>query len=150
MSQRSLFDLSWKHKTPIPPPRSRITTLSEELRRLRRWICPSPSLSLRGRFGQVHKCVENSSGLTLAAKVIKARSLKEKVREPPHNQFWCYSESRPHDTYTGEGWLRVGDEGWGWGEGLYIQYIVHPSIVQGLLEQKQGGDTSHLGEKYLT
>ncbi|KAI9544646.1 hypothetical protein NQZ68_001519 [Dissostichus eleginoides] len=31
-----------------------------------------------GRFGQVHKCVENSSGLTLAAKVIKARSLKEK------------------------------------------------------------------------
>ncbi|KAF3858190.1 hypothetical protein F7725_011391 [Dissostichus mawsoni] len=33
----------------------------------------------RGRFGQVHKCVENSSGLTLAAKVIKARSLKEKL-----------------------------------------------------------------------
>ncbi|CAF98490.1 unnamed protein product, partial [Tetraodon nigroviridis] len=31
-----------------------------------------------GRFGQVHKCVENSSGLTLAAKVIKARSHKEK------------------------------------------------------------------------
>lgn len=36
---------------------------------------------VRGRFGQVHKCVENSSGLTLAAKVIKARSVKEKVRE---------------------------------------------------------------------
>ncbi|XP_076000877.1 uncharacterized protein mylk4a [Genypterus blacodes] len=31
-----------------------------------------------GRFGQVHKCVENSSGLTLAAKVIKARTQKEK------------------------------------------------------------------------
>ncbi|CAL8280215.1 unnamed protein product [Lota lota] len=31
-----------------------------------------------GRFGQVHKCVENSSGLTLAAKVIKARNQKEK------------------------------------------------------------------------
>ncbi|XP_053739295.1 myosin light chain kinase 2, skeletal/cardiac muscle [Synchiropus splendidus] len=31
-----------------------------------------------GRFGQVHKCVENSSGLTLAAKVIKARGQKEK------------------------------------------------------------------------
>ncbi|XP_068594315.1 myosin light chain kinase 2, skeletal/cardiac muscle isoform X2 [Cebidichthys violaceus] len=31
-----------------------------------------------GRFGQVHKCVENSSGLTLAAKVIKARNLREK------------------------------------------------------------------------
>ncbi|XP_024278357.2 myosin light chain kinase family member 4 isoform X2 [Oncorhynchus tshawytscha] len=31
-----------------------------------------------GRFGQVHKCVENSSGLTLAAKMIKARSQKEK------------------------------------------------------------------------
>ncbi|KAF7222445.1 myosin light chain kinase 2, skeletal/cardiac muscle isoform X1 [Nothobranchius furzeri] len=31
-----------------------------------------------GRFGQVHKCVENSSGLTLAAKIIKARNQKEK------------------------------------------------------------------------
>ncbi|XP_024291648.1 myosin light chain kinase 2, skeletal/cardiac muscle isoform X1 [Oncorhynchus tshawytscha] len=31
-----------------------------------------------GRFGQVHKCMENSSGLTLAAKIIKARSQKEK------------------------------------------------------------------------
>ncbi|AWP10525.1 putative myosin light chain kinase 3-like [Scophthalmus maximus] len=33
---------------------------------------------VRGRFGQVHKCTENSSGLTLAAKIIKARSQKEK------------------------------------------------------------------------
>uniref|UniRef100_W5N5S6 Myosin light chain kinase family member 4 n=1 Tax=Lepisosteus oculatus TaxID=7918 RepID=W5N5S6_LEPOC len=31
-----------------------------------------------GRFGQVHKCIENSSGLTLAAKIIKAKSPKEK------------------------------------------------------------------------
>ncbi|XP_026062854.1 myosin light chain kinase 3 isoform X1 [Carassius auratus] len=31
-----------------------------------------------GRYGQVHKCIENSSGLTLAAKIIKARSQKEK------------------------------------------------------------------------
>ncbi|XP_029987326.1 myosin light chain kinase 3 isoform X1 [Sphaeramia orbicularis] len=31
-----------------------------------------------GRFGQVHKCLENSSGLTLAAKIIKAKSQKEK------------------------------------------------------------------------
>ncbi|XP_073705373.1 uncharacterized protein mylk4a isoform X2 [Garra rufa] len=31
-----------------------------------------------GRFGQVHKCIENSSGLTLAAKIIKARGQKEK------------------------------------------------------------------------
>ncbi|XP_068599704.1 myosin light chain kinase 2, skeletal/cardiac muscle [Brachionichthys hirsutus] len=31
-----------------------------------------------GRFGQVHKCRENSTGLTLAAKIIKARSQKEK------------------------------------------------------------------------
>ncbi|XP_062252296.1 myosin light chain kinase family member 4 isoform X1 [Platichthys flesus] len=31
-----------------------------------------------GRFGQVHKCTENSSGLMLAAKIIKARSQKEK------------------------------------------------------------------------
>ncbi|KAK9519710.1 hypothetical protein VZT92_022420 [Zoarces viviparus] len=31
-----------------------------------------------GRFGQVHKCNENSTGLMLAAKIIKARSQKEK------------------------------------------------------------------------
>ncbi|KAF4088851.1 hypothetical protein AMELA_G00059300 [Ameiurus melas] len=31
-----------------------------------------------GRFGQVHKCIENSSGLSLAAKIIKTRNLKEK------------------------------------------------------------------------
>ncbi|XP_039609350.1 myosin light chain kinase 3-like isoform X2 [Polypterus senegalus] len=31
-----------------------------------------------GRFGQVHKCTEKSSGLTLAAKIIKARGSKEK------------------------------------------------------------------------
>ncbi|XP_063779115.1 myosin light chain kinase family member 4 isoform X2 [Pseudophryne corroboree] len=31
-----------------------------------------------GRFGQVHRCVENASGLTLAAKIIKVRGLKEK------------------------------------------------------------------------
>eukprot|EP00063_Salmo_salar_P071684 XP_014046519.1 PREDICTED: myosin light chain kinase 2, skeletal/cardiac muscle-like isoform X2 [Salmo salar] len=31
-----------------------------------------------GRFGQVHKCMENCSGLTLASKIIKARSQKEK------------------------------------------------------------------------
>ncbi|KAI4878129.1 hypothetical protein NFI96_011070, partial [Prochilodus magdalenae] len=36
------------------------------------------NVQLRGRFGQVHKCIENSSGLTLAAKIIKARSPKEK------------------------------------------------------------------------
>ncbi|XP_076873388.1 myosin light chain kinase family member 4 isoform X2 [Brachyhypopomus gauderio] len=31
-----------------------------------------------GRFGMVHKCVEKSSGLTLAAKIIKVRGQKEK------------------------------------------------------------------------
>ncbi|KAH0617965.1 hypothetical protein JD844_016783 [Phrynosoma platyrhinos] len=31
-----------------------------------------------GRFGQVHKCEEKSTGLTLAAKIIKARGVKEK------------------------------------------------------------------------
>ncbi|XP_078054667.1 uncharacterized protein mylk4b isoform X2 [Mustelus asterias] len=31
-----------------------------------------------GRFGQVHKCVEKSTGLTLAAKIIKARAAKQK------------------------------------------------------------------------
>ncbi|NP_001099057.1 myosin light chain kinase 3 [Danio rerio] len=31
-----------------------------------------------GRFGQVHKCAELSSGLTLAAKIIKVRGMKER------------------------------------------------------------------------
>ncbi|XP_062411305.1 myosin light chain kinase 3-like [Sardina pilchardus] len=31
-----------------------------------------------GRYGQVHKCLEKASGMTLAAKIIKARSPKEK------------------------------------------------------------------------
>ncbi|XP_077348224.1 myosin light chain kinase family member 4 isoform X2 [Lithobates pipiens] len=31
-----------------------------------------------GRFGQVHRCTEKASGLTLAAKIIKARGHKEK------------------------------------------------------------------------
>ncbi|XP_006008083.1 myosin light chain kinase 2, skeletal/cardiac muscle isoform X3 [Latimeria chalumnae] len=31
-----------------------------------------------GRFGQVHKCMEKSTGLTLAAKIIKVRGAKEK------------------------------------------------------------------------
>uniref|UniRef100_F7DUB0 Myosin light chain kinase family member 4 n=1 Tax=Xenopus tropicalis TaxID=8364 RepID=F7DUB0_XENTR len=31
-----------------------------------------------GRFGQVHRCVEKSSGLSLAAKIIKVKSHKEK------------------------------------------------------------------------
>ncbi|XP_072527796.1 myosin light chain kinase 3 [Salminus brasiliensis] len=31
-----------------------------------------------GRFGQVHKCAELSSGLTLAAKIIKVKGMKEK------------------------------------------------------------------------
>lgn len=42
-----------------------------------------PGLSLgRGRFGQVHKCEEKATGLKLAAKVIKTRDAKDKVRAP--------------------------------------------------------------------
>lgn len=33
----------------------------------------------RGRFGQVHKCAELSSGITLAAKIIKVKGMKERV-----------------------------------------------------------------------
>uniref|UniRef100_A0A6Q2X4B2 Protein kinase domain-containing protein n=1 Tax=Esox lucius TaxID=8010 RepID=A0A6Q2X4B2_ESOLU len=32
----------------------------------------------RGRFGQVHKCAELSSGLTLAAKIIKVKGMRER------------------------------------------------------------------------
>ncbi|TRY56724.1 hypothetical protein DNTS_012987 [Danionella cerebrum] len=48
-----------------------------------------------GRFGQVHKCAELSSGLTLAAKIIKVRGMKERVKSevklspsevPSHNR----------------------------------------------------------------
>ncbi|XP_053472943.1 myosin light chain kinase 3 isoform X2 [Ictalurus furcatus] len=38
-----------------------------------------------GRFGQVHKCAERSSGLTLAAKMIKVKGLKE--REEVKNEI---------------------------------------------------------------
>lgn len=34
----------------------------------------------RGRFGQVHKCEEKATGLKLAAKIIKTRSKKDKVK----------------------------------------------------------------------
>ena len=34
----------------------------------------------RGRFGQVHKCEEKATGLKLAAKIIKTRGRKEKVK----------------------------------------------------------------------
>lgn len=37
----------------------------------------------RGRFGQVHRCTEKSTGLALAAKVIKVKSTKDRVRRPP-------------------------------------------------------------------
>lgn len=33
----------------------------------------------RGRFGQVHKCTEISTGLNLAAKIIKVKGAKERV-----------------------------------------------------------------------
>lgn len=36
----------------------------------------------RGRFGQVHRCTEKSTGLSLAAKVIKVKSTKDRVRPP--------------------------------------------------------------------
>lgn len=40
-------------------------------------VSPSELLG-GGRFGQVHKCAELSSGLTLAAKIIKVRGMKER------------------------------------------------------------------------
>lgn len=49
---------------------------------------------IRGRFGQVHKCTENLSGLTLAAKIIKARSQKEKVQ--PRSPDECWTQHRFH------------------------------------------------------
>lgn len=36
-------------------------------------------LITRGRFGQVHKCVEIASGLRLAAKIIKVKAPKDRV-----------------------------------------------------------------------
>ncbi|XP_075069079.1 myosin light chain kinase family member 4 isoform X2 [Mixophyes fleayi] len=43
-----------------------------------------------GRFGQVHRCVENASGLTLAAKIIKVRGLKEK--EEAKNEIYVMNQ----------------------------------------------------------
>lgn len=53
----------------------------------------------RGRFGQVHKCEEKATGLKLAAKIIKTRGAKDKVKvqgvpgSPPVSSF-------PHHTNT--------------------------------------------------
>lgn len=67
----------------------------------------------RGRFGQVHKCIENSSGLTLAAKIIKARSQKEKVQYWLANEYWIHNrihvQQRLWDacfSRQSNGWLR--------------------------------------------
>ncbi|XP_014383898.1 PREDICTED: myosin light chain kinase 3, partial [Myotis brandtii] len=38
----------------------------------------SPRVICRGRFGQVHRCTERSTGLALAAKVIKVKSNKDR------------------------------------------------------------------------
>lgn len=92
---RSFFDLSLKHKSPGLAFSSMFPGCNERANWSNFFLSPPPPLSLiRGRFGQVHKCVENSSGLTLAAKVIKARSLKEKVRERnPSNVIGCYCDT---------------------------------------------------------
>ena len=37
----------------------------------------------RGRFGQVHRCTDKSTGLLLAAKVIKVKNAKDRVRRLP-------------------------------------------------------------------
>lgn len=42
-----------------------------------------PSCLCRGRFGQVHRCTEKSTGLSLAAKIIKVKSAKDRVRHLP-------------------------------------------------------------------
>lgn len=80
---RSLYDLSLKHKSwgPAFPSMFPGWNMQDNWSTVIPISFSVPFSSIRGRFGQVHKCVENSSGLTLAAKVIKARSLKEKVRE---------------------------------------------------------------------
>lgn len=56
------------------------------------WWGQSPKLHLvlffgRGRFGQVHKCEEKATGLKLAAKIIKTRGLKDKVKAVPCGCF---------------------------------------------------------------
>uniref|UniRef100_A0A8B9FEJ4 Myosin light chain kinase family member 4 n=1 Tax=Amazona collaria TaxID=241587 RepID=A0A8B9FEJ4_9PSIT len=43
------------------------------------WLIHVFFFPLRGRFGQVHKCEEKSTGLKLAAKIIKAKGPKQKV-----------------------------------------------------------------------
>lgn len=46
------------------------------------WLTVSLHLC-RGRFGQVHRCMERSTGLALAAKIIKVKNLKDRVRHLP-------------------------------------------------------------------
>ena len=46
----------------------------------------------RGRFGQVHRCTQKSTGLSLAAKIIKVKSAKDRVRHLPWTS-WCLGPS---------------------------------------------------------
>lgn len=50
----------------------------------------------RGRFGQVHKCEEKATGLKLAAKIIKIRGAKDKVKAVGGASPLPLDQSPPH------------------------------------------------------
>ncbi|XP_055063617.2 myosin light chain kinase 3 isoform X1 [Misgurnus anguillicaudatus] len=63
---------------PLPAPfEHRIVSAKQVSMSTYYTVSPSELLG-GGRFGQVHKCAELSSGLTLAAKMIKVRGMKER------------------------------------------------------------------------
>uniref|UniRef100_A0A4W5MRV0 Myosin light chain kinase family member 4 n=1 Tax=Hucho hucho TaxID=62062 RepID=A0A4W5MRV0_9TELE len=67
------------HKSPPPPAPFNHRIVSAKPNQINNFYTINRVEVLGGgRFGQVHKCMENSSGLTLASKIIKARSQKEK------------------------------------------------------------------------
>ncbi|XP_038610526.1 myosin light chain kinase 3 isoform X2 [Tachyglossus aculeatus] len=70
-----------------PPPapfKHRIVSVKEAAITVGYSVCQHEVLG-GGRFGQVHKCTEKSSGLTLAAKIIKVKTAKD--REEVKNEI---------------------------------------------------------------
>nr|XP_058136052.1 myosin light chain kinase 3 isoform X2 [Dasypus novemcinctus] len=65
--------------SPAPPApfEHRVVSVKETSISAGYTVCPHEVLG-GGRFGQVHRCTEKSTGLTLAAKIIKVKSTKDR------------------------------------------------------------------------
>ncbi|XP_047693175.1 myosin light chain kinase 3 isoform X1 [Prionailurus viverrinus] len=79
--------------SPAPPApfEHRVVSVKETATSAVYTVCQHDVLG-GGRFGQVHRCTEKSTGLSLAAKIIKVKSAKDRVRHLPWTS-WCLGPS---------------------------------------------------------